>query len=299
MPNGANQQVIMNAPGNSDVGSLIVGLALVAIVIALYFLPSIIASLRNHSNRVSIFVLNLFLGWTFLGWVVALIWSFSDNTIERDALDQDSEPFNLQTWGTIAAFVVFAIVAVALVTRRGRVGTNSQEVARLSAPAVSNPQNEVMNSRIYPDNEEFKQSRSTSGFQTYTNNRYGFRIVYPESFVAQQPPENGDGLTLKSEDGKATLTAWGMNNSGFTLKEDFDRSIKDIHGELGYNTMGRNWFVVSWTDGETLGYTKEFVGGASENAFTFTFPAEQRSQYDSIVTIIERSFKPGDIESSH
>ena len=44
---------------------------------ALYFLPSIIATVRNHHNGWSIIVLNLFLGWTFLGWVVGLIWSVS------------------------------------------------------------------------------------------------------------------------------------------------------------------------------------------------------------------------------
>jgi hypothetical protein len=25
-------------------------------------------------------VLNLFLGWTFLGWVIAMVWAFTDNT---------------------------------------------------------------------------------------------------------------------------------------------------------------------------------------------------------------------------
>ena len=40
-----------------------------------YFLPAIIASARNHHQRLAIFVLNLFLGWTFLGWLLALIWA--------------------------------------------------------------------------------------------------------------------------------------------------------------------------------------------------------------------------------
>lgn len=40
-----------------------------------YFLPAIVAFHRNHHNKVAILVLNLLLGWTFLGWVGALIWS--------------------------------------------------------------------------------------------------------------------------------------------------------------------------------------------------------------------------------
>ena len=40
-----------------------------------YFIPSIVAFKRNHSSKVGILLLNIFLGWTFLGWIVALIWS--------------------------------------------------------------------------------------------------------------------------------------------------------------------------------------------------------------------------------
>jgi Superinfection immunity protein len=45
--------------------------------LAFYFLPSIIAFSRRHRNSVAIFVLNLFLGWTLVGWVVSLVWSFT------------------------------------------------------------------------------------------------------------------------------------------------------------------------------------------------------------------------------
>lgn len=44
---------------------------------ALYFLPLIVAYRRRHHQVVSIGLLNLFLGWTFLGWVIALVWSAS------------------------------------------------------------------------------------------------------------------------------------------------------------------------------------------------------------------------------
>lgn len=40
-----------------------------------YFLPTINAKSRKHPNRSSIFLLNLFLGWTLIGWVAALVWS--------------------------------------------------------------------------------------------------------------------------------------------------------------------------------------------------------------------------------
>jgi hypothetical protein len=41
--------------------------------LTLYFLPSIVG--RKKKNSDAIMVLNLFLGWTFVGWVVALCWA--------------------------------------------------------------------------------------------------------------------------------------------------------------------------------------------------------------------------------
>ncbi|PIZ30508.1 MAG: hypothetical protein COY40_04500 [Alphaproteobacteria bacterium CG_4_10_14_0_8_um_filter_53_9] len=44
--------------------------------VAWYFLPTLIASFRNHPQTGAIGVLNLFLGWTMLGWLAALVWAF-------------------------------------------------------------------------------------------------------------------------------------------------------------------------------------------------------------------------------
>jgi Superinfection immunity protein len=41
----------------------------------LYFLPAIIAAVRSKRDTLAIFLLNLFLGWTFVGWIVALVWA--------------------------------------------------------------------------------------------------------------------------------------------------------------------------------------------------------------------------------
>ena len=41
----------------------------------MYFLPSIIALARGKRDLLAIFLLNFFLGWTVIGWLVALIWA--------------------------------------------------------------------------------------------------------------------------------------------------------------------------------------------------------------------------------
>ncbi len=40
-----------------------------------YFLPAIISAARSHPDNLAIFLTNLLLGWTGLGWIIALIWS--------------------------------------------------------------------------------------------------------------------------------------------------------------------------------------------------------------------------------
>jgi hypothetical protein len=43
--------------------------------LAMYFLPSLIALGRNKRDITAIVLLNFFLGWTMIGWVVALVWA--------------------------------------------------------------------------------------------------------------------------------------------------------------------------------------------------------------------------------
>jgi len=44
----------------------------------LYILPGIVANRRGHHNRAAIWVLTICLGWSFLGWVIALVWAFTN-----------------------------------------------------------------------------------------------------------------------------------------------------------------------------------------------------------------------------
>jgi len=47
-------------------------------MLLLYFLPTVIVLARRHQDGLAIFMLNLLLGWTALGWIVALIWSLTE-----------------------------------------------------------------------------------------------------------------------------------------------------------------------------------------------------------------------------
>lgn len=48
---------------------------IVTFVVTFYFIPFSVARRHKHPQVLAIFMLNLFLGWTFLGWVVSLVWA--------------------------------------------------------------------------------------------------------------------------------------------------------------------------------------------------------------------------------
>jgi len=61
--------VVLASSGGAVVGFII--------LLALYFVPSIVGFARGHHNKWAIFALNLLLGWTGLGWIGALVWSLT------------------------------------------------------------------------------------------------------------------------------------------------------------------------------------------------------------------------------
>ena len=68
---------------NTDTTSGI-ALFLFCLGLLVYFAPFIVARSRAVNNVPQIFVLNLFLGWTLLGWVLALIWALKP--VEKEFL---------------------------------------------------------------------------------------------------------------------------------------------------------------------------------------------------------------------
>lgn len=60
---------------------LLVGLVVDVVLLVggalIYFLPMIVVARRRRQNPAPIAIVNIFLGWTFIGWVVALAWAAS------------------------------------------------------------------------------------------------------------------------------------------------------------------------------------------------------------------------------
>ncbi len=53
------------------------GLLFMILIGGLYFLPAVIGFVRDHHSKWAILAVNVFFGWTMIGWLIALIWSLT------------------------------------------------------------------------------------------------------------------------------------------------------------------------------------------------------------------------------
>lgn len=49
------------------------------IALTIYFIPTIVAYHKRRPNTTAIGALNLLLGWSFVFWVVALVWALKND----------------------------------------------------------------------------------------------------------------------------------------------------------------------------------------------------------------------------
>ncbi len=104
------------AQSNQEAGGFALLLGLGGCVgLLFYFLPFVVASFRGHHNTAAIFILNLLLGWSFIGWVVALVWAFTEvrghggsGVVHDRVVPKPSAKFS----GWILSVAVFIVIGV-------------------------------------------------------------------------------------------------------------------------------------------------------------------------------------------
>lgn len=220
----------------------------------------------------------------------------------------------------IGGGIVMSLVLV-IIVMTGKFETLLQDVialkggaARPSAPVIpsapaegpiqnlelSSPPPPQEDSGRMPRKDNFTSSFTFPGYTTYTNGRFGFKINYPQSFVSNRPPDNGDGIELKSPDGQALLTVSGGNNPDMSLQDYYDAEVEKFlekfKAEPEYKVIKDNWFVISWKVKGNIAYLKMFVGSRSHNMFLFIYPENKKAVYDEVTINLEKSFRPGDID---
>jgi hypothetical protein len=78
--------------GQGLVGALIIFL-MVCFCLVIWLIPALVASIRHHHNLGAIWCLTIFLGWTFIGWVIALVWAFTNAPVQSSPIVVSNNTF--------------------------------------------------------------------------------------------------------------------------------------------------------------------------------------------------------------
>ena len=119
----------------------------------------------------------------------------------------------------------------------------------------------------------------------YVNDRFGYSIEYPDFFTEQAESANGDGVWLKSKDGRASLT----------LSGGFNVLMQDGHGILdGRKTdnivkkdSGSTWFRLVRYDEDRI--IHEYGAVNEDNWASFTFSYTNTENFDTLIRHMEQS----------
>jgi hypothetical protein len=101
-------------------------------IILVYLVPSIIAQRYQHPKQPTILLLNVALGWTIVGWIVALIWALDGTLATRTParlLSHDNRPERSEFRENILRSKIDALKKSAITAQQGI--SNRQRVEKL------------------------------------------------------------------------------------------------------------------------------------------------------------------------
>src|SRR5665648_31878 len=143
-------------------------------------------------------------------------------------------------------------------------------------------------------------STTSASYQQYANPRFGFSVDYPSDLTAKESSDNGDGQTFASSDGSVEFEVSGVNNAeSLTPAQYLKQIVLPSLKNVTYQSQNSNWYIVSWTDGNTIGYEKGIVGGKSINTYSIKYPLSRKADFDSVIQHINNSFKTPGISDYH
>lgn len=132
---------------------------------------------------------------------------------------------------------------------------------------------------------------------SYVNARFGYSAEYPDIFTIMEEPENGDGVWLKTGDGKYALTLSGGFN---VLGEDGEGRLQDrlrnvAHIVPGSEAAGPGWYRVIYSDdGGRDGKERRFheygiLDGENWASFILVYPLEEEDRFSAAADRMEKS----------
>lgn len=142
--------------------------------------------------------------------------------------------------------------------------------------------------------------QASEQFNTYNNLKYGFKIDYPRDFVMLSDDMNGSGASFLSKDKLIKLTVYGFNNVPYEpIEMLYKKDLSVIDGDVKHKYINKQWYEITWIKNHIVYYRKVYVGTEALNSIIFSYPENSLKINNSILDNLLKSFKPGNLESSH
>lgn len=123
----------------------------------------------------------------------------------------------------------------------------------------------------------------------YVNERYGFKITFPDIFTVYRESVSGDGITILNPEKKLHLLAWGSHNVlNDTLKSYYQKE-KNFFTKVERSMMGNNYYIIEGHIPDSDGlYTSE-AGKVTEDkiiVYRFSYPEKDKEKFATMVSIL-------------
>jgi hypothetical protein len=132
-------------------------------------------------------------------------------------------------------------------------------------------------------------------WKSFSNDRYGFSVDVPASFKASAPPDNNDGLTFNSPDGRAEIRAYGhLLSDGENLVDDereTERYSAEDHLHVTYRQATARNFSMYGLKGDHIVYVRAVATckGIAAATLWVEYPRSEKTQLDPLIAHMEKT----------
>ena len=144
------------------------------------------------------------------------------------------------------------------------------------------------------------QAGTIDGNGIYSNSRFAFQVEVPLGMKPAPNAANTSQNSFVSVEGQTRLKVWAdYNRIEETVSEKMQDSLdENSSDQVTYKTLGKNYFVLSGYRADTgkVFYSKTMAISQGEDQiwifFIMEFPKDQKQQWDHLLEMATKSFKP-------
>lgn len=133
----------------------------------------------------------------------------------------------------------------------------------------------------------------------YVNARFSYAIDLPDGFSVSATPENGDGQTMVSQDGTATLSIWGSHITEGTFQAEIEARIgwEEQDGwTISYQRVQPRWASYSGSKENRIFYARSIpvCGDAQAAYFRMEYDRSDQSTLEPVIKDLVASLRSTD-----